>query len=52
MTVAEVSPSIIVANESTALNFYLSAIVAVIGRVIEEETSSTDNVAWLPFITT
>ena len=52
MTLAEVAPFVIVTNASAALDIYLSAIVAVVGRVIDEETLSTENVAWLPFATT
>ena len=51
-TLAEVAPFVIVTNERLAPVFCLSAILAVVGRVIYEETLSTENVAWLPFITT
>ena len=43
MTLAEVSPFVMVTNVS--VDFCLSAIVAEVGRVIEEETSFTVNVA-------
>ena len=52
MTLAEVSPFVMVTNVSVCVYFCLSAIVADVGRVIEEETSFTVNVAWFPFATT
>ena len=52
MTLADVAPLVIVTNDSVVLDAYLSEIVAVVGSVVEEETSSTENVAWLPLITT
>ena len=52
MTLAEVSPFVIVTNERLALAFWRRLIVAEVRRVIEEETSSTVKVAWLAFVTT
>ena len=52
MTLADVAPLVIVTNDNVVLDVCLSAIVAVVGSVIEEETSSTEKVAWLPLITT
>ena len=52
MTLAEVSPFVIVTNERFSPAFWRRLIVDEVGRVIDEETSSKVKVAWLAFVTT